>query len=487
MFEGMQFGGKSVEDMLYKVDHPDEDSNESGETPSELIDDEGNKVKPDSEQSGSVSGEPSSGSEAGSEEDESEEASGEEEEGEEGAWDDQEEDEDLDLSPQDVIKRNITDFHREQMKCLDRHFLAKPGEQLAFEKMMIDCNGPENIEIQRFYNDIDWQIKDFLRQGVRDQLRPGFCDKIFMQCFEYVQNIEVFMNLNYNVRKSLKCNLDILLDRIENENYISLREFALELIYEHDDLLDLLEEKKELMAHYFEAKAEQYKSEYGDEEPASEVSEEEEESGEQSEEGESVDSEEERIKEENEKEKEQIEEDQKRQDEFNNDTKNVYNDKEEDGDKPTPKDEEEPGLNDIIPGMENQPTEYPDRPKGNSAIEVDEEERNKILNNKSQEELKKEKDMQAKAEAMKLAYHELNMIREDFTKMEEDSNYNELQDLEPTPEELAKAKARNLKRDRLQAKVQRKLHKALMRAERKIEKRDGKADWRTQSKMLKSV
>jgi hypothetical protein len=402
-----------------------------------------------------------------------------------------EEDEDTELSPQDMIKRNITDFHRDQMKCLDRHFLAKPGEQLGFDKMMIDCNGINNIEIQRFYNDIDWQIKDFLRQGVRDQLRPGFCDKIFMQCYEYVQNIEVFMNLNYNVRKSIKCNLQILLDRIENENYISLREFALQLIYEYDDLLEVLETKKELMAHYFEAKEQQYTAEYGDHEGVSSLSEDEEESektGEHDSNESSEDSEEKRIKEENEKEKEEIEKEQERLKEFNEDPKNVFNNKSEDGDAPFVKEDPEPALTDVIPGMENIPTEYPDRPKGQAAVEVDPEEKAKILDKRTPEEIKQEKEMKAQAEAMHLAYNDLNLIRHDFQKMEEDSNYNELEALEPTVAELQGAKARGLKKqNKMEKKIQKKLHKALMRAERKIEKRNGEITWRNQSKLYKSI
>ena len=485
---GQQFEGKTVEDMLYKIDHPDEDSNESGETPSEMLDDEGNKIRPDSEETG----EESEGTEE-EEGDEGDEGEDEEISEETGGWDEEEEDEDTELSPQDLIKRNITDFHRNQMKCLDRHFLAKPGEQLAFDNMMIDCNGKENIEIQRFYNDIDWQIKDFLRQGVRDQLRPGFCDKIFMQCFEYVQNIEVFMNLNYNVRKSIKCNLQILLDRIENENYISLREFALQLIYEYDDLLEVLETKKELMAHYFGAKEEQYTVEYGDHEALSISSEEEEETekqeGEESSET-SEDSEDKKIREQNEKDKEQIEKDEEKLKEFNEDPKNVFNNKSEDGDAPFIKEDDEPGLEDAIPGMENIPTEYPDRPKGNSAVEVDPDEKAEILKNKSPEEIKRDQELKAQAEALHLAYLDLNLIRHDFTKMQEDPEYNELEALEPTPEELqnSKAKDRGLKKkEKMQSKIQKRLHKALMRAEKKIEKRNGDVTWRNQSKLYKSI
>lgn len=401
----------------------------------------------------------------------------------------QEEDEDLDLSPQDLIKRNITEFHKEQMKCLDRHFLAKPGEQLGFDVMMSDCNGKDNIEIQRFYNDIDWQIKDFLRQAIREQLRPGFCDKIFMQCYEYVQNIEVFMNLDYNVAKSIKSNLEIILDRIENDNYISLREFALQFIYEYDDLLDVLETKKELMAHFFEAKEDQYKAEYGDDEGKSHMSEEEEESGEEGSEGsESVDSEDERIREQNEKDKEEIDKDNEKKDEFENDTKNVFNDKSEDGDKPFTDHDKSPSLDDLVPGFENDQTDYPDRPQGNSAIEVDENEKQKILDKKTPEEIKREKDLAAHQHAMHLAYYDLNLIRRDIGKMEEDSNWNDLMDLEPTPEELSRSKVRNLKKkEKIQNKIHKNLHRALMRAEKKIRKRDGGSSWRTQSKIFKSI
>ena len=471
--------------MLYKIDHPDEDSNESGETPSELIDDEGNKIKLESEETGEESEEEHEGEE---EDEESVGEEGSEEEVSEGGWDEHEEDEDLDLSPQDLIKKKITEFHREQMKCLDRHFLAKPGEQLSFERMMIDCNGKENLEIQRFYNDIDWEIKDFLRKGVRDQLRPGFCDKIFMQCFEYVQNIEVFMNRNFNVSKSIKANLKVLLDRIENENYISLREFAIQLIFEYDDLLDVLETKKELMAHYFESKEDQYKAEYGDDEGKSQISEEEEEHHEEESEEESEDSEKKMLEEQNEKDKLAIEKEQQKLEEFNNDPKNIYNSKEESADEPFAKDEGEPSLNDIIPGMENLPTEYPDRPKGNSAIEVDEEERQKILDKKTPEEITQEKKEKAIQEAHRLAYKDLNDIREHFDKMEEDSNYNEDDELNPTDEELQRSKARKLKKEsKIQKKIEKRLHKALMRAEKKIEKRDGLATWRNQSQLYKSV
>lgn len=385
-------------------------------TPSNLLDENGEKIPKGELESESPK------SEEESEPDEEAEEQEEEEEEEES-----EEDEDPDLTEGDKIHRNITSFHRQQMKCIDRHFFKKPGEQLPWDSMMEDCNGEDNINIQKFYNDIEWQIRDMLRQSIRTKLRDGYCDEIFMQCFAYMRNIEIFMSMNYDVKKSMSANKKILLREVDTSNYMLIRDMLVEFVDEYADINEVLEEKKEFMANYFENKQTQYRKEYGKDEEDEE--EHEEEHGEEEEEDEEGLTEEEReeaevmLKEQSDKEQ-ALEEQQKIEDQ-RNDTKNVYNDKEEDPDAPFEKIEEEPALEDAVPGYEKVPTEYGDRKQGNANIEVSDDDKQKANEDLEPEEIARLQRIENAEKAVKKPYDEIMEIRNELDEMDRNPDYDE--------------------------------------------------------------
>ena len=385
-------------------------------TPSNLLDENGEKIPKGELESESVN--PEEESEAEAEEEAEEEADGE---------DQSEEDEDPDLTEGDKIHRNITSFHRQQMKCIDRHFFKKPGEQLPWDSMMEDCNGEDNIHIEKFYNDIEWQIRDLLRHSIRDKLREGYCDEIFMQCFAYMRNIEIFMSMDYDIKKSMSANKKILLREVDTSNYMLIRDMLVEFVDEYADLKEVLEEKKEFMAKYFENKQIQYRAEYGkDEEEEEEHEEEHDESEEEDEEGLTEEEREEAevmLKEQNDKEQ-ALEEQQKIEDQ-RNDTKNVYNDKEEDPDAPFEQNEEEPALEDAVPGYEKTPTEYGDRKQGNANIEVTDEEKEKANEDMEPEEIIRLKRIENTEKAHRKPYDEIMEIRNELDEMDRNPDYDE--------------------------------------------------------------
>ena len=235
-----QFEDEDIHHVLEKIDNPDLKSYESHTTPSNMLDSEGNKLKngevnsnvsdplkeiekmeeeeeeKNKEEEGSHKKGENIGEDLDAEEDFEKDMdmgslAAHEEEDENGSDATpeifkEEEDEDLELSVNEQIRHNITHYHIDSTNCLDDHFLKKPGEQLSYDAMTDDCFGENNLKLQKFYNDIDWQIKDYLRQEIRNILRPGHCDKIFMQCYEYIKNIELFSSLDYKIFESLKAN-----------------------------------------------------------------------------------------------------------------------------------------------------------------------------------------------------------------------------------------------------------------------------------------
>lgn len=450
-----QFEDEDVHHVLAKIEDPDLKSYMSYMTPSEQLDENGNKLK-EGEENSHVS-DPLKEIEKMEEEEEEKQEEGDEENPEndlsaeeefeegmdlEGEDEDQEEgsdatpellkeeeDEDEELPLNEQIRVNITHFHTHSLNCLDDHFLKKPGEQLSYDKMMEDCYGEENIGIQKFYNDIDWQIKDYLRQTIRDILRPGHCDKVFMQCYEYIQNLEIFMSLDYNIFESLKSNLNFLLENIDVDTYNKLKELTKDTIVEYDEIRELLEEKKEFLANFFITKKDQYKAEYGALEPKDEDEEEESEEHEESEHSDE-DEDEETPKSDEEQKKEiqeklnQMEQDEKKK-EFENDIYNVFNDKQPDGDAPFENKEQEPNLNDLVPGLDKQKTDYPDRPQGNAAIEVSEEDKKKALKVVDPEQRAKDLEERKKAEVAQRQYGEILQIRHELEQEEENSEYDE--------------------------------------------------------------
>ena len=463
--------------MLKKVDDPEFDTNASLTTPSNEIDSNGNKKESFSEESLSQM---EKDMDEGDAEDElhTQEPSEDNTEDEEPDWLKDDVIDELDLSPEEVLKNNITSFHRNQMKCLDKHFFAKPGEQLSYEKMLIECNGEDNIQIQKFYNDIDWQAKDFLRQTLRESLRPGYCDKIFMQCYEFMQNLEVFMSLNYDLQKSVKANMNVLLDKIEVENYQTLREKSLEVIVMYKSIMDLLEEKKEFMAEYFKNKQNQYTNEYGEDEIIGDEEEtshsEEPEDSEHSSEG--SNSAQAKVENDKKAEKEALEEREKI-DEQNRDVLNVYNDKKADPDAPFEKNKSKPSLNDVVPGFEKTPTVYPERVRGSDTVEVDMDKMNQLMNSQSDQERADAAREKAVNDKINMEYNQIMEIRNDLDKQDKDKDFDDAKVFNPTPSDLLGTGSRNLKGKKLskkkmkELKIQRKVQEMLAKDLKKVSRK----------------
>lgn len=138
----------------------------------------------------------------------------------------------------DIVREQITDLHKNVKLCMDLEFAKDPKDIMPFESIIEMCAGSNFSIVLRFYNDVTFTVKEVLKERIKVALKRGYCDDIVFMCITYFKMIDLFINLDYDILKSLEVSknelsYDINRDRLEymiqetrNQigDYIALRE-----------------------------------------------------------------------------------------------------------------------------------------------------------------------------------------------------------------------------------------------------------------------
>lgn len=73
--------------------------------------------------------------------------------------------------------------------------------------IVADCIGNHGIYLTKYYNDILFLVKKFFIDSIKENLIK-YGKGVFLEGVEYFKAIQLFTELGYNIRDTIKVNLD---------------------------------------------------------------------------------------------------------------------------------------------------------------------------------------------------------------------------------------------------------------------------------------
>lgn len=110
--------------------------------------------------------------------------------------------------------------------CIDNEFDKDPSEILAFEDILKLCVGENYSIILRFYDDINFEVKEITKEKIKNALKDGYCDDILFQCISFFKTIDLFITKDYDLLKSMELNRKEIERKVEPEHLQYLLELT---------------------------------------------------------------------------------------------------------------------------------------------------------------------------------------------------------------------------------------------------------------------
>lgn len=163
----------------------------------------------------------------------------------------------------DKIRVEITDLHKNVKLCIDQHFEKDPKDMLPYAKILLDCAGENYAVILRFYNSVNFEVKEITKEKIKNKLKDGFCNDVLFECITFFKTFELFVDKDFDLMKSFEFNKKELERKIQPSNLTYLLELTADELGDYDTIReDLLNERK-FLTDYFKERLEDYEAKYG--------------------------------------------------------------------------------------------------------------------------------------------------------------------------------------------------------------------------------
>ena len=156
----------------------------------------------------------------------------------------------------------IEDLHLNIKNCIDSEFELPPSEIMAYSDILDKCVGEDYKIVLETYENILKEIKEITKERIKNSLEEGFCEDILFMCIEYFKTIELFIDLDFDITKSLQANRKELERKINPSKLDYLIQVSENKLDDYDDIRDKLIKQREFIVEYFEEKKDNYKRDH---------------------------------------------------------------------------------------------------------------------------------------------------------------------------------------------------------------------------------
>lgn len=161
------------------------------------------------------------------------------------------------------IREEIIDLHKNVKICIDEEFAKEPADILPFDEILRICAGDNYSIVIRFYHNINFQIKEIIKEKVKGELKNGYCDNILFMCIEYFKVLEMFIEKDFDLMKAIELNRPELERKIDEDRLNYLVRLTEREVGDYNVVRqDLLDERRYL-SQYFTEQFNLYKERFG--------------------------------------------------------------------------------------------------------------------------------------------------------------------------------------------------------------------------------
>ena len=167
-----------------------------------------------------------------------------------------------DYSSIEKLNNEIEDLHNNIKHCFDAEFEASPAEIMAFTDILTKCVGENYSIVIQTYERILFQVKEITKERIKNSMREGFCDDILFMCIDFFRAIELFIELDYDITKSMEFNKKELERKISPVKLDYLLQISMDKLEDYDVIRENLVKEREFIVAYFKEKITTYKEQH---------------------------------------------------------------------------------------------------------------------------------------------------------------------------------------------------------------------------------
>ena len=167
-----------------------------------------------------------------------------------------------DYSSIEKLNNEIEDLHNNIKTCVDTEFDHSPEEIMAFTDILTKCAGENYSIVIQTYSRILFQVKEITKERIKNSMREGFCDDILFMCIDFFKAIELFIELDYDITKSLEFNQKELERKISPVKLDYLIQISEDKLEDYDNIRENLVKEREFIVSYFKDMINEYKEKH---------------------------------------------------------------------------------------------------------------------------------------------------------------------------------------------------------------------------------
>lgn len=162
----------------------------------------------------------------------------------------------------EVVRNQIIDLHKNVKLCMDLEFSKEPNEIMDFDAIIEACAGDNFSVILRYYEEMSFAVKEVIKEKIKAGLGNGFCDNILFMCIQFFKMVNLFIDLDYDLMKSLELSNSDLKRRITKDKLETMIDVTKTQVSDYEALKQHMADERSFMASYFNEKKELYENKY---------------------------------------------------------------------------------------------------------------------------------------------------------------------------------------------------------------------------------
>lgn len=156
------------------------------------------------------------------------------------------------------IREEASELHRGIKYCINEEFAKDPDEILPFDTIRELCAGYDYSLIVRFFKDINFEVKEIVKEKIKANLRSGFCDNNLTMCLDYFSVLDMVMDKEYMVMETLRANEVELSRKIDHAKLHYMYKLTSQQIDDYNTIKEDIANEKIFFDEYFKDKLNEY-------------------------------------------------------------------------------------------------------------------------------------------------------------------------------------------------------------------------------------
>jgi hypothetical protein len=158
----------------------------------------------------------------------------------------------------DRIRNQIIDIHKNVKLCIEYEFAKQNEDLLEFKEILRGCVGDDYSIVLKFYDDMNSYIREVTKDSIKSKLRDGFCNDHLIECLDFFKIIEILIDKDFDLLKSLEFNKVELTRKLGALILNHLTDITESQLDDYDALRsDLLQERK-FLNEFFRERYDEY-------------------------------------------------------------------------------------------------------------------------------------------------------------------------------------------------------------------------------------